>query len=175
MKWILASTKPPTGNAEEYSWRRAKDKQKFNPMLNINGNILEYAWLRSEFSFDEVEYLDESPDLPPTDEQAIVDEAERLYPYGEGRNIQLPFVTVNAITDTLRAAHIACAKTYSSRVRELEAQLQHISTSAAAGCGELVKALESIDDDAEAILLADPSNIAAKSIRKTIAAALKKY
>lgn len=57
----------------------------------------------------QVYWLDESEPPPPAD---IVAEAERLYAYGQGKNIGLPFVTVNGIADVQRAAHISCAEKY---------------------------------------------------------------
>jgi hypothetical protein len=122
MRWIKASEKPPTGNAEDYSWRRVKDKVKFNPILNINGNILEYAWLRSEFSFDEVEYLDES-DTPTHDLTDIEREAAELYPepnYPIGRT---EVYSLSELREYRRQAHIACAKQYIDKVKGLEAEV----------------------------------------------------
>lgn len=125
MRWIKASVKPPTGVADEYSWRRASDKQKFNPVLNINGNILEYAWLRSEFSFDEVEYLDETP--PAIELMAIEQEAQELYP-NDSRDM-----TDTMLADAQRLAYITAARQYmgeieklTTRVKELEDHLKGI-------------------------------------------------
>jgi hypothetical protein len=106
MKWTKASEPLPTNKTSmELHWRDAQTKKPIYSTHHIvNGClIIISAGVNRKIELSDLEYLDESPS--PTDESALKDEAEKLYPYPKYKFDE--DWEVNEIPDLLRAAYLA--------------------------------------------------------------------